>query len=147
MLDAMFKEHVEKDKTGPAPLNPLLSIARALLNSVFYHLYASETLTEMKRLLDFPRKRKAPDTSMRTTELDYSTHLSIALLRAAESLQYECQMGVFYLRRMATHQLGPIISTACYEGGACSSKVFDQFASHKSGLLSSILTHLFRLTS
>ncbi|KAH7074018.1 hypothetical protein BKA63DRAFT_46186 [Paraphoma chrysanthemicola] len=117
VLDAIFKEHVEKNEASQTTLNPLLSIARALLNSVFYHLYASETLTEMKRLLESPRKRKVSDASARMKELDRSSHLSIALLRAAEALQYDCQMGVHYVQRMAPHQFGPVITTACYEGG------------------------------
>ncbi|KAH7089421.1 hypothetical protein FB567DRAFT_300969 [Paraphoma chrysanthemicola] len=117
VLDAIFKEHVEKHEASQTTPNPLLSIARALLNSVFYHLYASETLTEMKRLLEFPRKRKLSDASARMKEFDRSSHLSIALLRAAEALQYDCQMGVHYVQRMAPHQFGPVITTACYEGG------------------------------
>lgn len=117
VLDTIFKERAEQNKASQTLPNPLLSIARALLNSVFYHLYASETLTEMKRLLDFPRKRKVSDARARMVGLDYSSRLSIALFRAAEALQYDCQMGVHYLQRMAPHQFGPIISTACYEGG------------------------------
>ncbi|OAL54686.1 hypothetical protein IQ07DRAFT_274657 [Pyrenochaeta sp. DS3sAY3a] len=117
VLDTIFKERAEQNEASQTLPNPLLSIARALLNSVFYHLYASETLTEMKRLLDFPRKRKVSDARARMVGLDYSSRLSIALFRAAEALQYDCQMGVHYLQRMAPHQFGPIISTACYEGG------------------------------
>lgn len=116
VLDTIFKEHLEKDEASQRTPNPLLSIARALLNSVFYHLYASETLTEMKRLLEFPRKRKVSDASVRMNELDHSSHLGIALLRAAEALQHDCQMGVRYVQRMAPHQWGPIVTTACYEG-------------------------------
>ncbi|UPX09414.1 uncharacterized protein EKO05_0000104 [Ascochyta rabiei] len=115
VLDTLFEERVKRDEASQT--NPLLRIARALLNSVFYHLYASETLTGMKRLLDYPRKRKLSDTSARMIDLEHSSHLSIALCRAAESLQYDCQMGIHYVQRMAPHRFGPVISTACYEGG------------------------------
>ncbi|KAL6703099.1 hypothetical protein ACN47E_010236 [Coniothyrium glycines] len=117
VLDSIVKERVEQNSVSKTLLDPLLIIARALLNSVFYHLYASETLSEMKRLLDFPRKRRASDSRTRMAELDYSSHLSMALFRAAEALQNDCQMGVHYVQRMAPHQFGPVIATACYEGG------------------------------
>ncbi|KAH9207842.1 hypothetical protein DL95DRAFT_468296 [Leptodontidium sp. 2 PMI_412] len=116
-LDVLLKERmVHKDGNHRKP-DPLLYSARALLNSTFYHLYASETLTEMKRLLKFPRKRKASAQNTMMAGREHSTHISIALVRAAEALKSDCSMGVNYLQRIAPHQIGPVCAIACCEGG------------------------------
>ena len=117
VLDLLLKERmVAKDSNSSTP-DPLLYSTRALLNSLYYHLYASETLTEMKRVLKFPRKRKATGQNTLEAKTDHWTHINIALIRAADAMKSDCNMGINYLQKVAPHQLGPVCAIACYEGG------------------------------
>ncbi|KAG4420704.1 hypothetical protein IFR04_006192 [Cadophora malorum] len=134
ILDLLLKERmVAKDSNCSTP-DPLLYSTRALLNSLYYHLYASEILTEMKRLLKFPRKRKAPGQNPIEAKTDHWSHMNIALIRAADAMKSDCHMGINYLQRVAPHQLGPVCAIACYEGGL----LLSWYLSNKVSLLSRV---------
>lgn len=116
ILDAILKDQLKVDEICHATLDPLFYTARALLNSIFYHLYASEPLAEMKNLLDSPRKRKSSLHNNMLAARDHSSQLGSALVRGAEALQSDCRMGINYVQRMAPHHIGPICANASYEG-------------------------------
>jgi hypothetical protein len=115
VLDEMLRDRLSKVKSGLTP-DPTLQCAKSLLNSVFYHLYGSFPLASMKRLLS----TSAKPTMMRdvTHSLDqvHSPHLHKAVARAADQLRLDCQLGLEYLQRVASHEFGPECAMSTFEG-------------------------------
>lgn len=104
------------DHSGTA-YDPLEAILYSLLNSSYYHLYASQPLKLMKRLVSSPTE---PDSLTSLFEPSGSPSLigsQKALVRAAETWRQECRIGINYLQRLAYYRFSPLASLHIYEGG------------------------------
>ncbi|KAF2008791.1 hypothetical protein BU24DRAFT_497700 [Aaosphaeria arxii CBS 175.79] len=116
ILDSILIEDMSDGDPTFSTCSPLLISGTALLNSMFYHLYGSNTLKETKELLDNPTGvRYAVSEAGNEVGERKDPRLNTALLRAAKSMYSDCQAGVVYIQRTAAHHFGPICATACYE--------------------------------
>lgn len=115
-LDEMVKRRMGEAAWGVPP-DPILQSAKSLLNSAFYHLYASIPLAVMKKLLWSPTALGNPHEIAALFSGAASPGLYKALIRAADQLRFDCRMGPKYLRTVAPLQYGPESAVGPYEGG------------------------------
>lgn len=115
-LDDMLKRRMGEAASGLAP-DPITQCAKSLLNSVFYHLYGSNPLAIMKKLLLSPSPLDSPEEILNLLDEASSPDLYKALIRAADQLRFDCRLGLKYLRKMAPLKFGPESAISIYEGG------------------------------
>lgn len=120
ILDEMLQRRLGQTKPGLPP-DPAMQCAKSLLNSGFYHLYGSIPLNNMKKFLRSPafpaNQRDMPNLLDDVS----SPYLHKALIRAADQLRFDCQLGLEYLRRVIPHDFGPECAMSTYEGSEYSS--------------------------
>ncbi|PSN71940.1 hypothetical protein BS50DRAFT_239751 [Corynespora cassiicola Philippines] len=117
LIDGILKERNADKEKESSIICPMIKSADGLLNSVFYHLYGSKILAKMKHMIESADVLKGTTDSLRLSELDYSSKLEVALVRAGEALNWDCQVGISYISQVAPHLFPPIGSNSCYEGG------------------------------
>lgn len=115
-LDDMVRRRMGEGTWGVPP-DPILQSAKSLLNSAFYHLYASIPLAVMKKLLWSPATLGDPQEMATLFSGAASPDLYKALIRAADQLRIDCRLGPKYLRTVAPFQYGPEPAIGSYEGG------------------------------
>lgn len=115
VLDGIIKTRMGEQDTGLAP-DSTVHCAKSLLDSAFYHLYASIPLSVMKKLLWSPVTPRDADI-LRLSSEARSPDLYKAFICAAEKLRYDCRLGLSYLRKMAPIKFGPEDAVGAYEGG------------------------------
>lgn len=115
-LDEMVKRRMGEAAWGVPP-DPILQSAKSLLNSAFYHLYASMPLAVMKKLLWSPAALGNPHEIAALFSGAATPGLYKALIRAADQLRFDCRLGPKYLRTVAPLQYGPESAIGPYEGG------------------------------
>ncbi|KAK7697066.1 hypothetical protein SLS64_013917 [Diaporthe eres] len=115
-LDDMVRRRMGEGTWGVPP-DPILQSAKSLLNSAFYHLYASIPLAVMKKLLWCPAALGDPQEIATLFSGAASPDLYKALIRAADQLRIECRLGLKYLKAVAPLQYGPESAIGPYEGG------------------------------
>lgn len=116
-LDDMVARRMGEAASGVPP-EPILQSAKSLLNSAFYHLYASIPLAVMKKLLWSPATLGNPqEIATLFSSGAASPDLYKALIRAADQLRIDCRLGPKYLRTVAPLQYGPEGAIGPYEGG------------------------------
>lgn len=111
-LDGIIRCRMGEATWGNPP-DPVLQSAKSLLDSAFYHLYASTPLAAMKKLLWSPTAA----LSSGGMGVSSSPGLHKALTRAADQLRVDCRLGPRYLRAVAPLQYGPEGAIGPYEGG------------------------------
>lgn len=116
VLDDVLKRRMDEADSGLTP-DPTLALVKSLLNSIFYHLYASSPLATMKKLLWSPAVLDSPEQISRLSYEETSPELHKALFRAADQLRFDCRLGLKYLRKMAPVRFGPESAISAYEGG------------------------------
>lgn len=116
-LDDMVQRRMGDPAWGVPP-EPIIQSAKSLLNSAFYHLYASIPLAVMKKMLwspavlgNNPNIIAAPPSGLA------SSGLYKALIRAADQLRFDCRLGPKHLRAVAPMKYGPESAIGPYEGG------------------------------
>ncbi|KAF4417279.1 NAD-dependent aldehyde dehydrogenase, partial [Fusarium acutatum] len=114
VLDAMLKARMVQYDGGLAP-NPTVHCARSLLNSAFYHLYASVPLSVMKKILCSPASLDDPGIR-NVLNVAISPELYQALFNAADQLQYDCRLGLSYIKKIAPMIFGPESAVGALEG-------------------------------
>ncbi|KAL5592838.1 hypothetical protein FOBRF1_013146 [Fusarium oxysporum] len=114
VLDAILKTRTGQDAAGLAP-NPTVHCARSLLNSAFYHLYASVPLSVMKKLLWSPASLDDPEIMHLLNEA-ISPELYQALFNAADQLRSDCRVGLSYIKKIAPIIFGPESAVGALEG-------------------------------
>ncbi|KAI6774750.1 hypothetical protein HG530_001508 [Fusarium avenaceum] len=115
VLDGIIKTRMGEQGAGLAP-DSIAHCAKSLLDSAFYHLYASIPLSVMKKLLWSPVAPRDADILRLSSEAS-SPDLYKAFICAAEGLRYDCRLGLSYLRKMAPIKFGPEDAVGAYEGG------------------------------
>lgn len=105
------------EATWDVPPDPIMQSAKSLLNSAFYHLYASIPLAVMKKLLWSPGALGNPQEIAALFSRAASPDLYKALIRAADQLRVDCRLGLKYLSTVAPLQYGPEGAIGPYEGG------------------------------
>lgn len=115
VLDEMLQRRLGQAKPGLPP-DPIMQCAKSLLNSVFYHLYGSISLTTMKKFLSSATSPPDPRDMPNLLDEVSSPYLHKALIRAADQLRFDCQLGLEYLRRIVPHEFGPECAMSTYEG-------------------------------
>lgn len=115
VLDGIVKTRMGEQAAGLAP-DSSAHCAKSLLDSAFYHLYASIPLSVMKKLLWSPVTPRDADILRLSSEAS-SPDLYKAFICAAEGLRYDCRLGLSYLRKMAPIKFGPEDAVGAYEGG------------------------------
>ncbi|KAG6363856.1 hypothetical protein INS49_008959 [Diaporthe citri] len=115
-LDDMVRRRMGEASWGVPP-DPVLQSAKPLLNSAFYHLYASIPLAVMKKLLWCPAALGDPREIATLFSGAASPDLYKALIRAADQLRIDCRLGPKYLKTVAPLQYGPDGAIGPYEGG------------------------------
>lgn len=113
----IWSEHAPSKMSDSSLPLPIIQCTRSLLDSTFYHLYGSDQLKSMKRLLRSPELLNNPEELQKLSEQPHSNSLGKALVRAATSLRSECRLGLRYVQKMAPHRFGPLSTTARTEGG------------------------------
>ncbi|KAM0415898.1 hypothetical protein ACHAPT_013160 [Fusarium lateritium] len=116
VLDDILKRRMGEADSRLAP-DPTVHLAKSLLNSVFYHLYASSPLAAMKKLLWSPAALDNPEQVLHPSDEGSSPEIYKALFRAADQLRYDCRLGLKYLKKMAPMRFGPESAIGAYEGG------------------------------
>lgn len=116
VADRMLRDYIKTLVLGSTP-TPLIHCAVTLLNSSFYHLYASPQLGNMKKLLLRPSILDDYGEGDSIFSHDYSPWLEKALLRAAEALRADSRLGLKYMKKVAPHRFAPLSATSCCEGG------------------------------
>lgn len=119
VLDNILQQRMGETDSGLAP-DPTVHLAKSLLNSVFYHLYASSPLATMKKLLWSPAALDNPEQISHLSDEMCSPDLYKALFRAADQLRFDCRLGLNYLKKMAPMRFGPESAIGAYEGGMIS---------------------------
>lgn len=114
VLDGIIKMRTGERGAGLA-LDSTIHCSRSLLDSAFYHLYASIPLSVMKKLLWSPVAPWDADI-LRLSSEARSPNLYKAFICAAEELRYECRLGLSYLKKMAPTKFGPEDAVGTYEG-------------------------------
>ncbi|KAL5617945.1 hypothetical protein FOVSG1_000167 [Fusarium oxysporum f. sp. vasinfectum] len=114
VLDAILKARTIQDDGGLAP-NPTVHCARSLLNSAFYHLYASVPLSVMKKILWSPASLDDPKIMHLLNEA-ISPELFQALFNAADQLRSDCRVGLSYIKKIAPIIFGPESAVGALEG-------------------------------
>ncbi|KAF6530390.1 hypothetical protein HZS61_001702 [Fusarium oxysporum f. sp. conglutinans] len=114
VLDAILKARTIQDDGGLAP-NPTVHCARSLLNSAFYHLYASVPLSVMKKILWSPASLDDPEIMHLLNEA-ISPELYQALFNAADQLRSDCRVGLSYIKKIAPIIFGPESAVGALEG-------------------------------
>ncbi|RKL36745.1 hypothetical protein BFJ72_g8294 [Fusarium proliferatum] len=114
VLDAILKARMVQYEGGLAP-NPTVHCARSLLNSAFYHLYASVPLSVMKKILSSPASLDDPEIR-NVLNVAISPELYQALLNAADQLQFDCRVGLSYIKKLAPIIFGPESAVGALEG-------------------------------
>lgn len=116
-LDDMVQRRMG-DAVWGVPPDRIMQSAKSLLNSAFYHLYASIPLAVMKKMLWSPA---ALGNNSHEIEAPFngtvSPGLYKALIRAADQMRFDCRLGPRYLRTVAPFQYGPESAIGPYEGG------------------------------
>ncbi|KAH7376900.1 hypothetical protein B0T11DRAFT_324756 [Plectosphaerella cucumerina] len=115
VLDEMLQRRLVQAKPGMLP-DPTMQCAKSLLNSVYYHLYGSISLATMKKFLCSAASPPNPRDMPNLLDEVSSPYLHKALIRAADQLRFDCQLGLEYLRRVIPHEFGPECAMATYEG-------------------------------
>lgn len=116
VINRMLKQHIKGLVLGSTP-TPMIQCAVSLLNSVYYHLYGSQQLASMKRLLRSPSILHNSEERGNLFAENCSPWLDKALLRAAEALRSDCRLGLKYIQKVAPHRFAPLCATACCESG------------------------------
>ncbi|KAK2683999.1 Zinc finger C2H2-type [Fusarium oxysporum f. sp. vasinfectum] len=114
VLDAILKARTIQYDGGLAP-NPTVHCARSLLNSAFYHLYASVPLSVMKKILWSPASLDDPEIMHLLNEA-ISPELYQALFNAADQLRSDCRVGLSYIKKIAPIIFGPESAVGALEG-------------------------------
>ncbi|EWZ52433.1 hypothetical protein FOZG_02202 [Fusarium oxysporum Fo47] len=114
VLDAIVKARTIQYDGGLAP-NPTVHCARSLLNSAFYHLYASVPLSVMKKILWSPASLDDPGIMHLLNEA-ISPELYQALFNAADQLRSDCRVGLSYIKKIAPIIFGPESAVGALEG-------------------------------
>lgn len=131
VLDEILKTRMSQQGAGLAP-DSTVHRAKSMLDSAFYHLYASVPLSVMKKLLWSPATLHDANI-LRPSNDANSPDLYKAFICAAEGLRYDCRLGLSYLRKMAPIKFGPENAVGAYEGG---------MLLESTGNLSGWLTHI-----
>ncbi|KAJ5182093.1 hypothetical protein N7449_012240 [Penicillium cf. viridicatum] len=115
-IDDMWRHQTaDKDFFESSP-SALTQCTRSFLDSAYYHLYGSQHLAIMKKLLYTWTNITGLDELQLLCANPHASILHIALLRAADSLRYDCRTGIKYLRKMAPFRFGPISANSICEG-------------------------------
>ncbi|VUC26360.1 unnamed protein product [Clonostachys rosea] len=115
VLDRILRGRMGQQGAGLAP-DSTVHCAKSLLDSAFYHLYASAPLSTMKKLLWSPATSQDAEILRLLSEAS-SPNLLKACIRAAEGLRYDCRLGLSYLGKMGPIKFGPEDAVGAYEGG------------------------------
>ncbi|CAG9986885.1 unnamed protein product [Clonostachys byssicola] len=115
VLDRILKRRMGQQDAGLAP-DSTVHCAKSMLDSAFYHLYASIPLSAMKKLLWSSATLQDAEILRISSEAS-SPDLLKAFVRAAEGLRYDCRLGLSYLGKMAPIKFGPEDAVGAYEGG------------------------------
>ncbi|KAJ0128370.1 Glutathione S-transferase omega-like 2 [Fusarium oxysporum f. sp. albedinis] len=132
VLDGIIKTRMGQQGAGLAP-DSAVHCAKSMLDSAFYHLYASIPLSVMKKLLWSPVTLQDAEILRLLSEAS-SPDLLKAFTRAAEGLRYDCGLGLSYLGKMAPIKFGPEDAVGAYEGGM-SFEFFDHLFQRLTGIL------------
>ncbi|CAH0025171.1 unnamed protein product [Clonostachys rhizophaga] len=97
--------------------SPLLKTARALLDSIYYHLYGSSQLSIMKELLGCPDILVDSESFNQLLRALSTNNFDKALKRAAEVFLEETRQGLQYLGSLDASHFGPVSTTAVFERG------------------------------
>lgn len=117
VLDDMVQRRMGVPAWGVPP-EPTIQSAKSLLNSAFYHLYASIPLSVMKKMLWSPAALGTnPHVIAAPPSGSASPGLYKALIRAADQLRFDCRLGPKHLRAVAPLKYGPESAIGPYEGG------------------------------
>ncbi|KAK7227841.1 hypothetical protein V2G26_000011 [Clonostachys chloroleuca] len=97
--------------------SPLLKTARALLDSIYYHLYGSSQLSIMKELLGYPDILVDSESFNQLLRALSTNNFDKAVKRAAEVFLEETRQGLQYLGSLEASHFGPVSTTAVFERG------------------------------
>uniref|UniRef100_A0A8H7KBK3 C2H2-type domain-containing protein n=1 Tax=Bionectria ochroleuca TaxID=29856 RepID=A0A8H7KBK3_BIOOC len=114
VLDRILRRRGGQQDAELAP-DSTFHCAKSMLDSAFYHLYASIPLTAMKKLLWSPATPQDAEILRLSSEAS-SPDLLKAFIRAAEGLRYDCRLGLSYLGKMGPIKFGPEDAVGAYEG-------------------------------
>lgn len=144
-LDEMIRRRMG-EVTWSVPPDPILQSAKSLLNSAFYHLYASIPLAVMKKLLWSPAALGNPQEIATLFSGAASPDLYKALIRAADQLRIDCQLGPKYLKTVAPLQYGPEGAIGPYEGGKWSDLLTKYITAPPTSLIWATRLHYGRIS-
>ncbi|KAI9154783.1 Transcriptional regulator ADR1 [Paramyrothecium foliicola] len=119
VLDDMCKRpHFGTGDDGNT-FSPLLRTSRALLDSIYYHLYGSSQLLIMKELLSSPEALVDSENFSQLLQETSATPTSDkAIARAAKIFLEEARRGLFYQANLEASCFGPVATTAAFERDA-----------------------------
>ncbi|KAJ5904900.1 uncharacterized protein N7473_001816 [Penicillium subrubescens] len=115
-IDETWRNQIADDNFFESSPGALTQCTRSFLDSAYYHLYGSQHLAIMKKLLYKWTSLTGLDELHQLCANPHASILHIALLRAADSLRYDCRTGIKYLRKRAPFQFGPISANSICEG-------------------------------
>ncbi|KEF62898.1 uncharacterized protein A1O9_00872 [Exophiala aquamarina CBS 119918] len=97
--------------------DPLAQCTNALLSLAFLHLYGSQPLDRMKKILIDPSSYT--DVASLFDFMSDQPHAPVglhkALVRAAEDFRHDCRIGIGYLQKVAPHRFSPLSASSMCE--------------------------------
>ncbi|WAO91415.1 Hypothetical protein NCS54_00888400 [Fusarium falciforme] len=117
VLDELCKNASACMSENSTTHSPLLKTARALLDSIYYHLYGSSQLLIMKELLACPEILVDSESFKQLLRASSTTNFDKAIKRAAKVFLQETRQGLQYLGNLEASHFGPVSTTAVFERG------------------------------
>ncbi|KAH7137811.1 hypothetical protein EDB81DRAFT_886153 [Dactylonectria macrodidyma] len=117
VLDEMCKHSSASTGDDDTTPSPLLKTARALLDSIYYHLYGSSQLLIMKELLSSPEILVDSKRFRQLLQASSTTNSDKAIKRAAKVFLEETRQGLQYQANLGASRFGPVSTTAAFERG------------------------------
>lgn len=112
-----WKIHPHSNILPENPHGPLMADSILILNSAYYHLYASDQLRVLKAFARLPAQQISRTELQRLCELPCNAGLMKALNRASQALLLRVRLGIRHLAKTASLSYACYGPLPAYEGG------------------------------
>ncbi|KAH7145368.1 hypothetical protein B0J13DRAFT_675086, partial [Dactylonectria estremocensis] len=115
LLGEIWKEQLTGQLLIESTMSPMAHFTRSIMISLSFHLFASNQLMAMKRLLYPPELLDCYESIEDRFDDRRSATLEGALFMAAEMLRSDCRTGLGYIKTCGYLRFGPMAGIAAYE--------------------------------
>ncbi|KAF4986333.1 hypothetical protein FDECE_16001 [Fusarium decemcellulare] len=117
ILGEIWKEQLAGQLLIGSTMTPMAHLTRSIMLSLSFHVFASDQLMAMKRLLFATGPSDSYECTNNRLDDSISATIEGALVMAAEMLRSDCRTGLGYIKTCGYLRFGPMAGIAAYEAG------------------------------